>query len=313
MPLDGKVPELKTNFTPEVLLGSTARRDQKIYGVPFAVQSVQILYNKAIFAKLGLKEPKTWSDLLKTAQKVKSAGLIPFANGTKDAWTLETLCGGVAPTFYGGSELYNRIIKGETNFEDAKLKQALAKMLELRPYLPDNFTGVAYSDMQMMFAQEMAAMFVAGSYELGTMVQMNPKIQIGAFVVPGETASAPKFNSTYVDGSYGINAATKYPAEALAFIRFLAGRSYGQMFTNKLKQISAMSKIKSDDPALNQIIKVMRPTPFLMLTGFRYGQPSGSTLLQNEVQALFAGTQDIDTTLKKIQTGVATWYTPFKK
>ena len=310
--LDGLVPELK-GFDTNVLQGARSRKDQKIYGVPFAVQSIQVLYNKKIFTKLKLKVPTTWSQMLKVAQTVKNAGLIPFANGTKDAWTLETMFGGVAPTFYGGDELNNQIVKGQTNFEDARLKQALSKMLELRPYLPDNYTGVGYTDMQMMFAQEMAAMFIAGSYELGTMAQMNPNLEIGAFIVPGETASAPKFNSTYVDGSYGINAATKYPDEALKFIRFLAGRQYGQLFTDNLKQISAVPNIKSKDAALNGIIKVMKPTPYLMLTGFRYGTPSGSTLLQNEVQALFAGAQDIDKTLKNIQTGVATWYEPFKK
>ena len=57
----------------------------------------------------------------------------------------------------------------------------------------------------------------------------------------------------------------------------------------------------------------MKPTPFLMLTGFRYGTPSGSTLLQNELEALFAGAQTIEQTLNKIQVGVATWYEPFQK
>lgn len=312
LPLEGQVPELK-NFASDVLLGATCRRDGKIYGVPFAIQSIQVLYNKKIFAAQGLSEPKTWSELLKTAEKVKKAGYVAFANGTKDAWTLETLFGGVAPTFYGGSDFYDKVVKGKTNFEDSKLQNALKKMVELKPYLPDNFTGVSYTDMQMMFAQEVAAMFIAGSYELGTMAQMNPNLEIGAFVVPGETATAPKYNSTYVDGSYGINAAGKHQAEALAFLRFLATKEYGQMFTDHLQQISAVPGITSKNPALSGIIGAMKPTPFLMLTGFRYGTPSGSTLLQNELQALFAGAQTIEKTLKNIQIGVATWYEPFKK
>lgn len=312
MPLAGKVPELK-NFGADVLLGATSRRDGQVYGIPFAVQSVQVLYNKKIFATLGLKVPQTWKELLQTAGKLKSSGYVAFANGTKDAWTLETLFGGVAPTFYGGSEFYNRVVTGETNFEDAKLHSALEKMLELKTYFPDNFTGVSYTDMQMLFAQELAGMFIAGSYELGTMAQMNPNLEIGAFVVPGVTASAPKYNSTYVDGSYGINAVTKHPEEALTFTRFLATKEYGQMFTDVLQQISAVPGITAKDPALNEVIGTMNPTPFLMLSGFRYGTPSGSTLLQNEVQALFAGVQTIEQTLKNIQTGVATWYEPFQK
>ena len=310
--LDGKVPELKS-FGLDVLLGATSRRDGKIYGVPFAIQSVQVLYNKQIFKELGLQTPKTWNELLQTAQKLNAAGYIAFANGTKDAWTLETLFGGVAPTFYGGPDYYDQLVKGETNFEDARLHHTLEKMLELKPYLPDNFTGVSYTDMQMMFAQKLAGMFVAGSYELGTMAQMNPDLEIGAFVVPGATATAPKFNSTYVDGSYGINAGTKQQEAALTFLRFLATKEYGQLFTDTLQQISAVPGITAKNAALNEVITTMKPTPFLMLTGFRYGTPSGSTLLQNELQALFAGAQTIEQTLNKIQVGVATWYEPFQK
>ncbi len=312
LPLDDKVPALK-NFSQDVLAGMTNRRDAKVYGVPMATQNIQILYNVKLFEKLNLEEPETWDELLQVAQKAKDAGFIPFANGTKDAWTNETLFGGIAPTFYGGNGFYYQVVKGETTFEDTRMVKALEKMLELRPYLPDNYEGVGYTDMQVMFAQEMAVMFVAGSYELGTMAQMNPDLEIGAFIVPGETKETPAYNSIYADGGYGVNAASKNLEEALEFIKFTATKEYGMMFTSKLKQISGVPGVSSEDPVLNRIIEIAQPTPYLMLTAFRYGNPSGSTLLQNEVQALMAGDQDIDTTLEKIQTGLASWHEPFQK
>jgi len=312
LPLNDYVPALG-NFSRDVLAGMTNRRDGKIYGVPMATQNIQILYNKKLFEELNLTIPETWDELLQVAQKAKDAGFIPFANGTKDAWTNETLFGGIAPTFYGGNDYYYEVIRGETTFEDPRLARALEKMLELRPYLPDNYEGVGYTDMQMMFAQEMAVMFVAGSYELGTMAQMNPDLEIGAFIVPGETRETPAYNSIYADGGYGINADSEHIEEALEFIRFTATKEYGEMFTSKLKQISAIPGVSSDYPALKRIIEIAHPTPYLMLTAFRYGNPSGSTLLQNEVQAMMAGEQDIETTLEKIQTGVASWYEPFQK
>lgn len=314
MPLEDKVPELK-DFSREVLLGATNREDGLVYGVPFAVQTVQVLYNKAIFAELGLKEPQTWDQLIEVASQAKAAGYVPFANGGKEGWTLETFFGAVAPNFYGGNEFFDAVVNGDTTFTDPRFKASIEKMLELAPYLPDQYMGVGYTDMQMLFAQEMAAMFLAGSYELGTLAQMNPDLEVGAFVVPPLAANDPKFITMYVDGSYGINADTKYPEEALTFLRFLATREYGKMFTDTLQQISAIPGVQPSNPLLAELIGMMdeNATPYLMLTAFRFGQPSGSTLLQNEIQGVFAKEISLDQALQNIQDGIATWHEPFMK
>ncbi len=314
MLLDDEIPALK-GFGREVLLGATNREDGKIYGVPFAVQTIQVLYNKAIFEKLGLEEPATWDELIEIAAKAKAGGYIPFANGGKEGWTLETFFGAVAPTYYGGNTFFNEVVAGNATFTDPRLEASIEKMLELRPYLPDQYMGVGYTDMQMLFAQEMAAMFLAGSYELGTLAQMNPTLEVGAFVVPPMVESEPKYITMYVDGSYGANAATKHPEEALAFLRFLASKEYGAMFTDTLQQISAVPGVKPSDALLAEIVSMMEEsaTPYLMLTAFRYGQPSGSTLLQNELQGVFAGEISLDEALANIQAGLATWHVPFMK
>ncbi len=314
MPLDDKIPELM-DFSPEVLLGATNREDSKVYGVPFAVQTIQVLYNKAVFKDLGLQEPKTWDDLIEVASKAKTAGYIPFANGGKEGWTLETFFGAVAPNYYGSNTFFNEVTAGQTTFSDPRFKASIEKMLELRPYLPDQYMGVGYTDMQMLFAQEMAAMFLAGSYELGTLAQMNPNLEVGAFVVPPMSADEPKSITMYVDGSYGMNATTKYPEEALAFVRFLASKEYGAMFTDTLQQISAIPGVQPSNPLLAEIASMMEEnaTPYLMLTAFRYGQPSGSTLLQNEIQGVFANEISLDQALENIQTGLEVWHVPFMK
>ena len=51
--LDDKVPAL-ADFAPGILLGATNRADGGVYGVPFALQTVQVLYNEDLFAELGL-------------------------------------------------------------------------------------------------------------------------------------------------------------------------------------------------------------------------------------------------------------------
>lgn len=313
VPLDDRVEALQ-GFDPYVLLGSTDRRDGHIYGVPVALSTIQVLYNVDIFDKLGLHEPETWADFLATAQALKDAGYTPFANGTKDPWTLETFFGVVAPNFYGGTEFYNDVVAGKVTFEDPRFKAGIEKMLELRPYLPKNYMGIGYTDMQSMFAYGMAGMWLAGSYELGTMAKMNPDLKIGVFPVPPLHKGDPIYLTFYVDGSYAVNAAGLHQEEALNFIKFAATQKFGQMYSNTLKVISAVPGVVPTDPLLAEIVGLKKDygTPYLMLTAFRYGIPSGSSLLQNELQAVFADQITVDQAIVDIQKGLETWYKPFQ-
>ncbi|HHV94439.1 MAG TPA: hypothetical protein GXX47_07910 [Firmicutes bacterium] len=95
----------------------------------------------------------------------------------------------------------------------------------------------------------------------------------------------------------------------------MATKEYGTMFTNTLQQLSAVPGAEPDSELLAEVVVLMEEcaTPYLMLTAFRYGQPSGSTLLQNELQGVFAGEITVDEALANIQAGLETWYEPFQK
>ena len=82
------------------------------------------------------------------------------------------------------------------------------------------------------------------------------------------------------------------------------------MFTDELQQISAVPGVTPTSEDLAELVQLMNEvgTPYLMLTAFRYGQPSGSTLLQNEMQAVLAGDKALDEAITNIQRGVAEWY-----
>lgn len=306
--LDDKVPALAA-FDPGILLGATNRADGGVYGVPFALQTVQVLYNVDIFERLGLSEPTTWAEFLAVGDALKASGIYALANGALEPWTLETLFGGVGPTFYGGTEFFNEITGGQTDFTDPRFSAALDRMLDLRPYMADNFMGVNYTDMQSLFAFEQAGMLIGGSYELGNLAQLNPALRVGSFAVPGDAPDQGKV-SYYVDGSYGINAASPHQAEALRFIEFLATQEFGQMFTDELQQISAVPGAIPTSEALSDMVAMMTDvgTPYLMLTAFRFGQPSGSTLLQNEMQAAMADDKTVTEVVDNIQRGVSEWF-----
>src|SRR5690606_24258706 len=88
------------NFAPAALAAESMRSDGTLYAVPFASQTQLVIYNKTLFDQNGIAEPTTWEELVAASQKLKDAGVIPFANGTATAWQNETV------TFGLGSSLF---------------------------------------------------------------------------------------------------------------------------------------------------------------------------------------------------------------
>ena len=164
--LDELMPELK-DFSESARGGATSITDGKISGVPAVSQTMLCFYNTKIYEELGLSVPTTWDEFLANLEACKAAGYEALANGTKEGWCCEFLFGGVGPSFYGGDDFYNKVITGETTFMDPVFVDSVQKIKDLAPYMPDMFEGVAYTDMQANFINEISAHFVGGSYEAG--------------------------------------------------------------------------------------------------------------------------------------------------
>ena len=311
--LDEKVPRLQ-EFSPVARLGVTSQKDGKMYGVPFATQTLVIYYNRKIYEQLGLSEPETWEEFLSNLEQVKAAGMIPLANGGKDGWTLEVLHGVICPNFYGANEFFNAVVKGETTFTDQRYQQSLAKLLELRPYMPDNFMGVGYTDMQMLFVNELAAHFIGGSWEAGYFKSQNPDLDYWVFPGPVANKGDKRYVSTFADGSYGVSSATKHVDAAVKFINFTATAEYGQYFTDNLLQLSPVPGVVPKAPFLNKVLELNQTsTSYIMLVGFRYQQPTGSALLQSALQGMMDGKITSQEVAEEVQKGIATYYKPFQK
>lgn len=307
-----QVPELRT-FARQMLDGARGRKDGKLYGVPFASQSIVIYYNKKLFAQAGVGVPKSWNELLAVARTLKDKGILPIANGGKEGWTLEVMSGAVLPNFYGGTIFYEAVMAGHTSFKDPAYTAALAKMLELRPYLHQNFMGVDYATMQQLFLNEQAAMFIGGSWEIGFFRAQNKNLDFDVFAAPAARAGEVPWVSSFNDGNYGVNAKSANKEAAIKFIRFTATREFGQMFTDMLAQTSAVPGVVIKDPVLKHVQEMQRKaTPYIMLVGFRWQAPTGSTLLQSALQGMMAGQKTPEQVGEEVTRGLSAWFESFR-
>jgi raffinose/stachyose/melibiose transport system substrate-binding protein len=308
-----KIPELK-RFPLQTMVGARARKDGKIYGVPFATQTLVVFYNKKLFQQHGVSVPKTWDAFLGLMKTLKDKGVTPIANGAKEGWTLEILSGVVAPNFYGGTTFFEAVTRGQTTFRDPTYTNAIAKMLDLRPYMPQGFMGVDYATMQQLFLNEQAAMFIGGSWEIGFFKAQNKNLDFGVFAAPPEKADQMPWVSSFADGNYGVNAKTPNMDAAMKFIRFTATQEFGQMFTDLLAQTSAVPGVVIKDPNLQSVQAMNRKaTPYVMLVGFRWQAPTGSTLLQSSLQAMMAGQATPAQVGDEVTRGLSSWVETFRR
>ena len=306
------VPAL-AEFSAPALAAESGRTDGTIYAVPFASQTQLVIYNKAIFDANGIAEPQTWDELLAASQKLKDAGVIPFANGTATAWQNETVTFGLGSSLMG-KDFYDELMAGTTDFTDTRFTDALAAVADVATqYFPDGFIGLDYPSAQQLFSSGMAGMFVGGSYELATFKAQNPDIELGVFAAPGETAEDPKLVGLYFDGGYAANAAGKNKEASLKFLNYLASKEFGQAFADTLSNISTVPGVTFDIPLLAEVNELNKSSiPYLMLAHFRYGEPSGSVLIQGEMQKLFSGETTPEAIGTALTEGLAAWYEPFQ-
>lgn len=313
-PLSTQTVPALAGFAAPALAAESMRADGVIYAVPFASQTQLVIYNKAIFDANGIAEPQSWDELLAVGKKLKDAGVIPFANGTATAWQNETV------TFGLGSSLmtkafYEELMAGTTDFTDPRFTGALAAVKDLSAqYFPDGFIGLDYPSAQQLFSSGLAGMFVGGSYELANFKAQNPDIELGMFAAPGKTAADEKLVGLYFDGGYAANAAGANKEASIKFLNYLASQEFGQAFASTLNNISTVPGVTFDNPLLAEVAELNQHSiPYLMLAHFRYGEPSGSVLIQAEMQKLFAGETTPEAIGTALTEGLAAWYEPFKK
>jgi raffinose/stachyose/melibiose transport system substrate-binding protein len=312
-PLDGEVEGLD-EFPDQVLEGAKGLEDGKVYGVPFAVQTLQVFYNKKIFADNDIEVPTTWADLMAAAEKLEQAGVTPFATTGKDTWMLPIVHDIFGASRYGGSEFEEAVQSGSADFTDEDYVASLAVVDEVSRFFPDDVAGVAYTDSQVLFTSGKAAMFPGGSFELGFFQSQAPDLEIGVFSAPpppGSQEQEPVVPG-FVDGSYGVSAKSKNKEAAKELVAWMATKEFGQMFADELKQISPVPGVEAGDPVLAEMADAYaeRPAPYLLLVDFRYGQPSGTDLMAAGLQQMLLGKATPDQVAGSLQKGISQWYKP---
>ncbi|MGW4348699.1 ABC transporter substrate-binding protein [Streptomyces sp. NPDC004690] len=177
--------------------------DGKQYGVYYkAANKSLIWYNAKALENAGASEPKTWKNLLSTAQQVYDSGVTPFSVGGADGWTLTDWFENVYLS-QAGPEKYDQLAQHKIKWTDPSVKQALTTLAQIwskKDYLAGGPDGALQTEFPASVTQTFtggdqpkAAMVYEGDFAQVNIGETKAKVGTDAkvFPFPAVGASAP--------------------------------------------------------------------------------------------------------------------------
>ncbi len=313
-PIDGKVDGLD-EIPESIMAGAMGKDDDQTYAVPLATQTLQVFYNKEIFAENDLSVPTTWDEFIAVQDALLETDIVPFAVGAKDDWILPIVHDIFGSARYGADDFESKVLSGDTDFTDPDYVASLQILQDLEKYMVEDTVGVSYTDSQIQFTSGQAAQFPGGSFEIATFRDQAPDMDFGSYLVPlpPEAKIDAPVAPAYADGNFAINSKTEHKDEAFTLLNWLASPEFGQLVADELNQFSPIPGVNYEDEIMSEAwsnYEANPIAPYLLLVNFRYGEPMGTEVLGTEVQKMFLGDTDPDGVAEALQEGVSEWFTP---
>ncbi|MDY7990520.1 extracellular solute-binding protein [Paenibacillus polymyxa] len=265
-----------------------------VYGIPYAANANGVMYNKTLFKEMGLRVPKTWDELIATAQKIKAAGKIPFYFTYKDDWQTNLPFNALGPNLVG-IDFFLQRRENQVTFQD-KYREVAEKQLELLKYgHGDNF-GKNYADGNRAFANGQGLMYIQGSWAISEIRKANPKVELGFFPLPtGNDEKAVKLVSG-IDTLLAVSESTPHKKEAEEFIAFLLKPENSKQYITEQTLFSAVKGVTQDDPSVAELLPYFKSG---RVVDFADHYIPKAVQLNSIVQA-FLQNRDIDAYLAKL-------------
>ena len=186
----------------------------KLHGIPGLFNSISLIYNKELFAQAGITEiPRTYSQLVSTAETLKAAGITPFSNGYQLGWIIFQ---SAAPfiSAEGGTpqELADRLDSGALSFQTmSRWNDFLDYMDMTMEFGAPRALETDWELQQRALALGEAAMIHMGDWAEANIVGNNPDVQVAFIPLPiSENPSESRLYSS-LSFTWRVSAATAYP------------------------------------------------------------------------------------------------------
>lgn len=156
------------NIMPKAVLDAVTR-DGHVYGVPIQLQGTNFLFASAdALGKVGAEMPQTWEAFFETGDKLKEAGIIPFAQaGDRDVWFMNTFQAVLASIL--GTEDWSKFTgpDGAEFVRSEAFRPVAEVMAKLPRYADSGVSGRQWNITNQMILNGEAGFFIMGGWAIG--------------------------------------------------------------------------------------------------------------------------------------------------
>ncbi len=216
----------------------------KIWAVPHEIEFTGVFYNKKIFTKLGLGEPKTYAEFLSTCEKIKQAGIIPINLGNKERWPAAIAYDMWINNSVPRSDLL-QIFAGKSSWVRPDVVESLRLFQELadKGYFTPDANSIGYNDGNLSFFSGKAAMYLMGTWMIKNAPKNDPNVDLGMFFLPAINPAVGVRAPAALGSCYQVSSKSKNPDAALKLIDYLMNP---QSVNTWLEKVNVIPPIKAD-------------------------------------------------------------------
>ena len=310
--------ELK-NFPDFALAAWSTDDGSATFCVPMASVIHGFMYNKDIFAELGLEVPTTEAEFFAVLDKIKENGsYVPLAMGTVDQWEAATMgYTNIGPNYWQGEEGRKALVEGKAKLTDPAYVQPFEEIAKWKPYLGDGFEAQTYPDSQNLFTLGRAAVYPTGSWEISPFGK-DAGFEMGAFKPPVPNAGDKCYISDHVDIGMGVNAASPNKEAAKKFVEWVGSPEFAELYGNALPGFIplASAPVKLENPLAQEFVSWREQCGATIRLPYQIIS-RGTPNLWNDMWVVSAnvvnGTQTPQDAAAQLQKGLESWYAPQQK
>jgi len=284
--------------------------------VPMASVIHGFIYNAEAFEELGLEEPETVEDFFGVLDAIQEDGTYtPLAIGSADQWEAATMAyTNIGPTYWNGEEGRQALLDGSAEFTDPQFVKPFEVMQRWNNYMGRAYQAQGYTDSQNLFTLGRAAIYPAGSWEIGGFNQQ-AFFEMGAFPPPVEAAGDTCYISDHTDIGIGMNAASDAPEAARTFLEWVASAEFAELYTNQLPGFFSLSNAQFDveDPLAQEMISWRQECESTIRVAHQIlsrGEPNTWNNMWGVSSNVFNEASTPQEAAQTLQAGLESWYEP---
>lgn len=229
------------------------------FGLSTASWGAGILYNKDLLKKAGTDTvPATWDEFLALLQKLKAADIPGYLESVQAMPTiLAAFLGAVNAD--SGDTMDAKIFDGSAKFVDYWVEPLTQyNRMYTEGLVTSNTVGLKGDQVRDEFAKGKLAMMSTGPWDLPTIRETAPKIDMEMVLIPGASGLSP-FLAGAASPGYAISSSSQNKEAAEAFLTYLGSKEGVAAWQKVSGAISVTTDFQPKlDAALAPIVKDVR-------------------------------------------------------